>query len=130
MDLESFIGKMVGPFEFEAQGTRIEAFCEAVGSRATPVGAPPTFLTVCRQGEFELLTQMGIALSQVLHGEQEYVTPEAVLPGDCLSYSTRLGQAIEKKIGTFLVFETEVKTQRSEKMIIVGTARTTIVVRG
>jgi hypothetical protein len=130
LGLETFVGKTVGPYEFEADGARIEAFEKAVGAQESQTGAPPTFLTVCRQGEFDLLTQMEISLSQVLHGEQEYVSLEALLPGDRLSYTTRLGQATVKKIGAFLIFETAVTALRASAIIEVGTARTTIMVRG
>ncbi len=128
MDLKNFVGKKIGPYTDQASPDRVAAFIAAVGAKDRGE-APPTFMTVCRRGEFELLEQMGIPLSRVLHGEQEYLYEGRILSGDTLSYESWLAQAFEKKGSTplqFLVFETHVSVAGKR----VGTSKTTIIVRG
>jgi hypothetical protein len=132
-----WVGRAAGPYEEDVSLERIQAFCRAAGARETRI-APPTFLTVCRRGEYDILTELGIELKQVLHGEQEYKLEQDILPGDRLSYTTRLAQAVNKQRAgagalRVLIFETEVQTRVQGTDSVwkrVGVARTTVLVRG
>lgn len=128
MGPETFKGREAGPYEETATREAIGKFARAVGVEPGET-APPTFVTRLRRGEFDLLTEMGIPLHKVLHGEQEYEYRAQIRAGDHLSYRTRLAEVFEKKGKTpltFLVFETKIQAGGAEAAI----ARTTIVLRG
>jgi hypothetical protein len=117
---------------FTVTEDHLRAFCDAVGSKYRGE-APPTFPTVLREGEFDLLDQMGIQLAQALHADQEYTYEDRILPGDVLSFESTVTKAFEKK-GTrgttkFLVFETPFIASRSGRSVSVGCAKSTIIVR-
>ncbi len=118
-----------GSYEELATAERLELFRSAVGASS----AVPTFLTVCRQGEFELLTQVGIPIRRILHTEQEYLYQERVIAGDRLVYRTQLAQVLAKGRGErglqFLTFVTEIDIHRGDQELKAGQAKTTIVVR-
>ena len=124
IELKSKVGQKVGPFVDAATSERIAAFVSAIGgvARAEVI---PTFLTVCRKGEFELLQKLGIPLSQVLHGEQEYILDSPIEAGKDLVYETKLAQVHEKKSAhgllQFMIFETAVRG--------VGVAKSNIILR-
>jgi hypothetical protein len=117
---------------FSVTEEHLRAFCESVGSKYRG-HASPTFMTVLREGEFDLLDEMGIKLSQALHADQEYVYEDQILAGDVLSFESTLTKAFEKKSskGTmkFMVFETQFVATRAGKEIPVGCAKSTIIVR-
>ncbi len=91
----------------------------------------PTVFTLFRQGEFQLMEDLGIHIKQVLHAEQEYAMCTPLLPGEEINFSTRLSSVVEKKSRTanlaFMAFETDF--QRTADGIIVATARSTMVYR-
>src|SRR5437762_3367019 len=115
-----------GPYRETLTAERIRGFAKSVCAQTRAV-VPPTLLTICRRGEFELFGKLGFKLSQVLHAEQEYVYEKAIpANGDLnLSYETTLAQAFEKKGASgsmkFFVFETRVEN--------IGTTRTTVIVK-
>lgn len=129
MELKSRIGETVGPYHDDVQAEHVEKFRKAVGAHATDA-VPPTFLTICRKGEFDLLQRLGIPLARVLHGEQEYVYHRPLEVGSRLTYETKLIQALEKKgsasILQIVTFETDVR----DSVGTVATSRTTIIYRG
>ncbi|MGE0615625.1 MAG: MaoC family dehydratase N-terminal domain-containing protein [Bacteriovoracia bacterium] len=110
----------------------VDDFAKLLGSRRTGY-VPPTFLTRGREGEFELLNQLGIALSSVLHGEQTYeiFTPPTI--GGEIRYQTRLKSRFEKRgsqsVMIFLVFETEFSADSGAGVTKVATSLTTMIVR-
>lgn len=110
---------------------RIDSFCAAVGAKDTRI-APPTFMTICRESEFELFEKLEIPLSSILHAEQLYTYGEPIRAGAELEYQTELSTVLEKSGGSgkmaFLTFDTRVliKTQANAEA---GTSRTTVVVR-
>ena len=128
MASESRIGTSVGPYEEDVSASRIRAFSLAVGARDSEQ-APPTFLTIFRQGEFALLNNLGISLSSILHGEQEFFHLTPIFAGDRLRYSTRLAEMVDKKSMRLITFETQVHALRGTETVSVGTSRTVIVVR-
>jgi hypothetical protein len=131
LDLKSRVGETAGPFQETAEAARVSLFAKAVSAREIPeINVPPTYPTVCRKGEFELLRRFNIELAHVLHGEQEYAYTAPIRVGDIMSYDTTLVQA-NRKQGTagslqFLVFETRIRV--GEEVAVI--ARSTIVVRG
>lgn len=127
--LKERVGETSSPHFDDATAERLAAFSAAIGAPAREV-APPTFLTVGRKGEFELLQRLGVPLQRVLHGEQEYEYLRPIRAGDRVEYVTRLANVLEKR-GTssfmqFLIFETAF-TVRGET---VARARTNIIHRG
>ena len=124
-------GQHSARFSEKVTEERIRLFCEAVGAEPSNV-APPTFLTVFRHGEFELFEKLGLKLSNVLHGEQQYSYPSDILAGDEVSFQTRLSSVLEKKGSSgrmsFLVFETDIEVTAPIPRKA-GTSRTTVIVR-
>lgn len=91
----------------------------------------PTIFTLFRQGEFQLMADLGIQLKQVLHAEQEYEIRAPLLPSEEISFATKLSSVVEKKSKTahlaFMAFETEFL--RTSDQVVVATARSTMVFR-
>ena len=131
-DHKSFAGAVSKPYSEKILEERVREFCVAVGAEPAAL-APPTFLTVFRAGEFELLERMGIPLAGVLHGEQTYLFNSDVRAGDEITYKTTLTAVHEKKGTrgqmTFLNFETVIEAA-GNRTRRVGTSRTTIIVMG
>lgn len=119
---------------FKVTEERLRQFCDVIG---TPYlgEAPPTFLTVFREGEFNILANLGLSLSRLLHADQEYHYRRKIYPGDHLEYDSTLVKAIEKKgkegSTYFLVYETEVRLRRGEgqPLEVVGNSKTTVISR-
>jgi len=93
--------------------------------------AIPTVFTMFRQGEFEIMSDLGIQLKQVLHAEQTYTMLEPLSPSEELTFTTRLASVAEKKSKTanmaFMAFETDFV--RTADAVVVATARSTMVYR-
>lgn len=93
--------------------------------------AIPTVFTIFRQGEFELMNDLGIQLKQVLHAEQQYELKAPLSPSEEIKFTTRLASVAEKKSKTanmaFMAFETDFV--RSGDGVVVATARSTMVYR-
>lgn len=132
MAVEMTPGLKSKPKTFHVTEQHLRAFCAAVGSKYRGE-APPTFLTVLREGEFDLLEDMGIKLAQALHADQEYTYEDRILPGDVLNFESTLTKAFEKKGSKgpmkFMVFETQFVALRAGKSVPVGCAKSTIIVR-
>lgn len=124
-------GDQIGPYFEHIPEQRLKAFCQAVGAEYLGV-APPTFMTVFRRGEFDLIQRKGVGLSSVLHAEQEYEYFSPILPDMKVEFKTEISKSFQKKGSTsalhFLVFETQVK--ESESGTLLGLTRTTLVIRG
>ncbi len=129
MNLNSFLGQKAGPYREKASSDRLEKFASSVGAPVEKEAAP-TFVTVCRRGEFDLFQKMGVPLSRVLHGEQEYEYLAPIRAGDDLEYETTLAKAFEKRGASggmlFLVFETHIRAAGRGAAV----SRTTVIVRG
>lgn len=83
-------------------------FASVIGSQSRdPLSV---ILTAFRHGEFELLAQIKIPLSWVLHGEQEYKVTRPLLLTDELGYQTEFTRYFTRSGSneklTFLIFET------------------------
>lgn len=133
MEIKAMVGLQSSVYRYSVTETALREFCEAVGARYRGE-ASPTFMTVFRIGEFELLREkMGIPLSAVLHADQEYRYETAILPGDEIDYQTALTRAFEKTGSSgsmrFFVFDTEVRFRRGEEAGVIGYCKTTLIVR-
>jgi hypothetical protein len=111
---------------------RLEKFCKAVGQTervdALRVVAPPTFMTVFREGEFELFDLLGLKLENVLHAEQIYQYESDIRVGENIEFQTQLSHVLEKKGGVLSFLTLETKFHSGARSI--GSSRTTIVVKG
>ena len=131
MDFKSWVGKKAGPYAFEFEASRVTSFAKSIGYSLSepPTEVPPTFLTVCREAESELFTEMGIDLAQVLHGEQTYSFKRSICVGEILAYTTQLIHCLEKRknVMILLIFETEFRGMIDRDPI--ASATTTIIYR-
>ena len=129
MDIKKFSGERSGLKTFVVTEERLQQFATSIG--AASIQFLPTFLTVLRDGEFEVVERLGFRLSQVLHAEQEYILESSVLPHDEISYFTTLMSVHEKKGKDatlhFLTLETDYVETKADRAI--GTAKTTFVIR-
>lgn len=132
LSLKPFIGHDSKKYRDKITSERITKFCQATGVSISSV-APPTFLTLFRQGELEHVLKFKIDLSHLLHTEQEYEYEEPLSAGDQIIYSTRIKQVLEKQTpGThvqFVIFETTVHAERLSDLVLIGKSRATVVIR-
>lgn len=132
LSLKSEIGKSVGPYFEEVTVERIAAFAKSVGLPETRV-APPTFMTVFRRGELDLLDAIGVKLAHVLHAEQEYEYMQDIQAGDRVRLESKLAHVAEKETASvdmqFLTFETEIHLEGEAEYSLAGKAKSLIVIR-
>ena len=111
MDLKQAVGQKSQIYTLPPDPARVEAFARAIGTMVEDEVCP-TWITVCREGEFELLKKLGVPLAQVLHGEQEYQYLRPIKKADPMTYRTVLSQVMEKRgshaMMTFMIFESEI----------------------
>lgn len=130
---KSYIGETSGVQRLPIAPERIEAFCGAIHAKNRGE-APPTFLTIARDGEFGMLKKLGVPLQNLLHVDQEYTYEGSLYAGDELIYETSLAQVLEKKSAngsmTFFIFETQFRARRDQHERKVGVAKTNLLARG
>jgi hypothetical protein len=117
--------------EMKDFATCVKATVGATSHSPINSNAIPTIYTIFRQGEFELMNDLGIQLKQVLHAEQIYTIHAPLSPSEEVTFTTRLASVAEKKSKTanmaFMAFETDfIRTADGVK---VATARSTMVYR-
>jgi acyl dehydratase len=140
------VGKEYPPYVVTVERGKIKEFARAIGdlnpfyvddavgaaSAWGDVIAPPTFGTSFRDEAIaaQSLKDLGIDISRVLHGEQEFELFRPMRPGDTYLCRTRVVDVYEKtgKSGAmaFVVRETAVTDRTNE---VVATMRSTTVVR-
>lgn len=87
-------------FEMTVSTEQVERFFEAVAWQLPErPAAPPTLATIFRQGEFEALKTMGVAMHKILHGEQKYRFLKDLAPGQPVRGTTFLNSEFEKTGG-------------------------------
>jgi acyl dehydratase len=142
----SSIGKEYPPYPVTVERGKIKEFARALGDgspfylddavgAASPWGdviAPPTFGTTFRNEALggQMLRDLGIDISRVLHGEQEFEVHRQLVPGETLLCRTKVLD-IHEKTGrsgamAFVIRETAV-TDRTNEVVL--TMRHTTVVR-
>ena len=140
------IGKEYPPYPVTVERGRIKDFARAIGDpnpfylddpvgRASSWGdviAPPTFATTFRDESLAatMLGDLGIDISRVLHGEQEFEIHRQLVPGETYLCRSKVLDIYEKagRSGpmAFVVRETAVTDRQNE---IVVTMRSVTVVR-
>lgn len=142
----SVIGKEYPPFVVTVERGKIKEFARAIGdlnpfylddrvgaaSEWGDIIAPPTFATTFRDdGASEtFFRDLGIDISRVLHGEQEFEIMRPIQPGQTYLCRSRIVDIYEKSGKTgrmaFVLRETSITDRANE---IVGTMRHITVVR-
>jgi acyl dehydratase len=143
----TIIGKEYPPYPVTIERGRLKDFARAIGDanpfhlddavgQASEWGdiiAPPTFGTTFRTevGDVsQLLTDLGVDISRLLHGEQEFEIHRPLRPGETLLCRPRVVDIYEKtgRSGpmAFVVRETTV-TDRSNEVVL--TMRNVTVIR-
>jgi hypothetical protein len=121
-------GSTYPPVRFEVEGSRVRAFANAVGYRGP--GVPPTIVTVpeIAAGLDHVVSdpRLGIDLSRVLHGEQEYRWSRPVVAGETLTASATIESVRHKGGMRFVVLSTDVRDEAGE---LVASGRSTLIVR-
>ena len=142
----SVIGKEYPPYTVTVERGRIKDFARAIGdtnpfylddrvgaaSEWGDVIAPPTFLTTFRDENDTgtLLKDLGVDISRVLHGEQEFEIHRPLRPGETFLCRSKVLDIYEKSgrsgAMAFVVREMAATDRTNE---IVATARHITVVR-
>jgi acyl dehydratase len=144
---KAVVGKEYPPYAVTVERGKIKEFARAIDDLnpfylddtvggASPWGdviAPPTFAVTFRSEAGDsaaLLRDLGVDISRVLHGEQEFEIHRQILPGETFVCRTRVVDVYEKSGRTgpmaFVVRETAVTDRTNE---IVATMRQVTVVR-
>jgi acyl dehydratase len=145
IDRQKFLGFESPPHVATVDEWRCQFFAKAVGeadpvyssaAAAKAAGHPaiplmPTMLFCLEQGRpdgYKLIEDMGIRISQLLHGEQHFEYLKPVYAGDVLTFRAKIVDIYDKKGGAleFFVRETTVTNQNHE---IVAKNRGVTVVR-
>jgi len=143
----SVVGKEYPPFAVTVERGRIKDFARAIGdlnpfylddavgaaSEWGDIVAPPTFAVSFRDEAADsaaLLRDLGVDISRLLHGEQEFEIHRQLVPGETYLCRTKVVDIYEKtgRSGpmAFVVRETAVTDRRNE---VVVTMRQVTVVR-
>ena len=139
------IGKTLPPAVLEIEKGRLRFFAKAIGetnpvytdeAAAKAAGysslpAPPTFIFAAELDAGTLmpaLIEMGVNLSRILHGEQQFTYLAPVCAGDTITVQSRISDIYDKKNGAleFLVKDSSVTNQHGQP---VAEMRSVIVVR-
>jgi len=145
MAYEEFIGKTYAPFSVEVEKGRLRLFAKATGATDpiytdesaardagyTDLPAPPSYaFSVAMDGgqPFNVLEDMRIPLTKVVHGHQGFVYHRLICAGDVIGGLQTVRNVYEKKGGALMFIETEISltNQRGEP---VCDLQSTIVVR-
>jgi len=107
---KSVKGKEFPPFAVTVERGKIKEFARAIGDlspfylddavgRASEWGdiiAPPTFATTFREDSGTLLKELGVDISRVLHGEQEFEQFKPIRPGETYLCRSKVVDVYEK----------------------------------
>lgn len=125
-DLE---GRVYPTVRLTLEGARVRAFAHAVGQRRP--GVPPTIVTApeIEAGLRNVVAdpELGVALSRVLHAEQEYVWSRAAVVGETLTAETVIESIRSRGAMEFLTLRTEIRGDAAD---LVASGRSTLIVRG
>ncbi|MCS5572737.1 MAG: MaoC family dehydratase N-terminal domain-containing protein [Pseudomonadales bacterium] len=119
----------------KATGTKDKIYwdveaAKAAGHRTLP--APPTFLmcldSLAPSKDPGVLTQLGVDIGRILHGEQRFKYGKAIYAGDEITFQSEITDMYEKKGGAlqFVVSESTATNQNGE---VVGTVINSLVIR-
>jgi acyl dehydratase len=130
----SAIGKTYPPYEYEVGKEKIREYAQAVGEdnpiyfdRETARGAgfrdvpaPPMFAVVYSAGSVGPAVvdpDLGIDLSRMVHGGQEFVWGEPVCAGDAIATETRVADVYDRDGMAFYVFESVSRNQDGQEVV-------------
>ena len=137
-------GKEYPPYAVTVERGKIKEFARALGDlspfylddavgRASEWGdiiAPPTFPTTFREDSGTLLRDLGVDISRLLHGEQEFEHVKPIRPGETYLCRSKIVDVYEKtgRSGpmAFVVRETAVTDADNDVVVIM---RQTTVIR-
>lgn len=140
MTVHAAIGRSFTPVTATVEPGRLRFFLDTLGEQNPvyrgPAAAqvPPTYLFCLEMMDaaepFAWLTELGIDLARVLHGEQgfTYHTPAAV--GDVLTFRTRLADVAEKKGGAMTLFTFETAVTNGHGAAVADLSRTVVILSG
>lgn len=142
---KKFIGYQLKPSVLMVDRTRLQFFARAIGEQdpvyvdlaaAQAAGYPdvpasPTFMFAAELdsgANDQLLTDLGIPLAKLLHGEQSFRYHKPVCAGDTVTVESTITDIYDKKGGKleFVVKDSRVTNQKVE---LVAELRTVLVVR-
>lgn len=137
---KKFIGHQLPPSVLMVDRTRLQFFAKAIGetdpvytdlTAARAAGypdlpAPPTFLFAAELdsgANMQLLADLDIPLSKLLHGEQSFRYRQAVCAGDTVTVHSSISDIYDKKGGKleFVVKNSRATNQRGELVAELGT---------
>jgi acyl dehydratase len=140
-----FIGHELPPSVLQVERGRLQFFAKAIGetnpvycdlAAARDAGyadlpAPPTFLFSAELdsgGTERLLSELGVPIAKILHGEQSFSYLKPVVAGDTVTVRSRISDIYDKKNGAleFIIRQSSAVNQQGET---VAEMRTVIVVR-
>jgi len=141
-----WIGHEFPPARAQLDRPRLRAFAKAVGEDESlyldvdaarragyrDLPALPTYLFCLEMldaaNPFNFLEDLGVDITRILHGEQDFHYHSPVCAGDCVVFRSRVTDVYEKKGGTlgFIVQETSVTREDGQP---VATLKRVIVVR-
>lgn len=125
----ALVGKAYPPVELVADAERVLAFARAVGHPGGDV--PPTFVTVpeIAAGLANAVADpdLGLELSRVLHGEQQYEWYRPLTVGETVTVEATIADIRGRAALEFLTLRTEMRDEAAE-LVCVG--RSTVIVRG
>lgn len=125
----SLVGKRYPPVAFALEAGRVVAFAAAVGHVGG--GVPPTFVTApeLEAGLANVVTdpELGIDISRVLHGEQEYEWMRPLVVGEALTAEATIEEIRSRSALEFLTVRTDLR-DHTGTTVVVGRSR--LIVRG
>ncbi|HLA92962.1 MAG TPA: MaoC family dehydratase N-terminal domain-containing protein [Actinomycetota bacterium] len=125
---ETLQGKTYPPVVFEIKEERARAFAAAVAHKGA--GVPPTLATApeIAAGLANVIgdPELGLQLSSVLHGEQEYVWTRALLVGETVSAEATIESIRGRASMLFLTLRTLLRDEAGETVVV---GRSTLIVR-
>jgi acyl dehydratase len=127
-------GKTYPPYEYEVGKEKIREYAHAVGeenpiyfdreaARAAgfrDIPAPPMFAVVYSAGSVGpavLDPEVGINLTMMVHGGQEFVWGEPVCAGDTITTATEVKDIYERDGRGYYVFESVSRNQEGQEVV-------------
>jgi acyl dehydratase len=124
----ALVGRTYPPVVFHVEAARVRAFAAAVGHPHDTV--PPTFVTApeLASGLSHALDdpELGLDLSRILHGEQEYEWHRPMGVGETVTAETTIEEIRSKRGIGFLTLRTDLRDEGGS-IVVVG--RSTLILR-
>ncbi len=126
LSLQGKVGMELKTFTFEIEKGKIREFALAIGdnhpSYESGESLPPTFATVMEMWGgadfFEIIERLELDITNVLHGEQEYIYLGKIKVGDKVTGITKVKDVLNKKHLDIYKLETHFKNEAGETVLI------------